>query len=199
MLSTFFPNVWFKYFLLCSNFTLLLLIMPFSASANITTGILAAQLFVDSYIPIIAPPFDFFPLGSAYQSVVLSVKCKVYIKGYGIYHPSFAFVQKWYKICMSKAFLPLLQLLEQQTQSGIWKSSCVPSASYIIFLIKVLQWDPAAILLMTHATKYIPAHNTIGSTDITEVKPRCYLSDCEWLESITRGQSSVVSLLVSRI
>lgn len=68
--------------------------MPFSVSTNNTTGILAAQLFVDSYVPIITSPFDSFSLGSAYQSVVLSAKCKVYIMRYGIYHPSFVFVQK---------------------------------------------------------------------------------------------------------
>jgi len=147
--------------------------MPFSASTNNTTGILAVQLFVDCYVPIVPPPWLLFFW--FYISKCGSVaKCKVYIMRYGIYHPSFVFVQKWYNICMSKAYLPLLQLLEQQTQSGLWKSSCVPSASYIIFLIKVLQWDPAAVLLMTHATKYIPAHNTIGSTVITEVKTRCH-------------------------
>lgn len=92
--------------------------------------------------------------GCTYHSVAQPAHCKVCTMGHGVYHPSFAFVPKPCEICMSKAFPPLLQLLEQQPQSGLWKSSCVPSASYIIFLIKVLKWDPAAILLLTHVTKH---------------------------------------------
>lgn len=75
----------------------------------------------------------------------------------------------------------LLQLLEQQPQSGLWKSSCVPSASCIIFLIKVLKWGPAAILLLTHATKHA-AHHAIGWAGGAERKTRRHSSVCEGLE-----------------
>lgn len=78
----------------------------------------------------------------------------------------------------------LLQLLEQQPQSGLWKSSCVPSASYIIFLIKVLKCNPAAILLLTHVTKHpsSPCH-WLGRG--AEIKTRSHSRDCEGLELST--------------
>lgn len=75
----------------------------------------------------------------------------------------------------------LLQLLEQQPQSGLWKSSCVPSASYIIFLIKVLKWAPAAILLLTHVTKH-PSLLCHWLGRGAQIKTRSHSRDCEGLE-----------------